>query len=174
MIQVICTLHYMHSDELSNSVLIYATISPWLRTTNTSQFYHILHGDTGQKQGSVDGSPSETPLKKDFISVKASILTAAGNHAELLKMSIHMFWARSHKATLNFNGDFFPFLKDLPYLFSKRLEGRERKREGKINWLPHIHAQTKPTTQACALTGNRTGNLLFHSTMAMNLSLIHI
>ena len=50
------------------------------------------------------------------------------------------------------------------YLFPERgggrEEGREEERERNINvWLPLTHSQlgTWPTTQACALTGNRTG-----------------
>ena len=45
------------------------------------------------------------------------------------------------------------------YLFLERQEGRENERERNINvWLPLKCPQlgTWPTTQACALTGNRT------------------
>ena len=49
------------------------------------------------------------------------------------------------------------------YLFFNKGEGREKERERTINvWLPLVHLQlgTWPTTQACALTGNQTGDLL--------------
>ena len=50
-------------------------------------------------------------------------------------------------------------------LFSEREEGREGKRERKINvWLPLtcLLLGTWPTTQACALTRTRTSNPLVH------------
>ena len=50
------------------------------------------------------------------------------------------------------------------YLFLER--GREEERERNINvWLPLMHPVlgTWPTTQACALTGNRTSNPLVWS-----------
>ena len=48
------------------------------------------------------------------------------------------------------------------YLFLERGEGKGKKRERNINQLPFTCPQpgTWPTTQACAPTGNRTGNLL--------------
>ena len=52
--------------------------------------------------------------------------------------------------------------KDFIYLLF-RGEGREKEREGNINvWLPLAHPLlgTWPTTQACALTGNQTSDLL--------------
>ena len=54
------------------------------------------------------------------------------------------------------------FLKIL-YIFIFRERGREEERERNINvWLPltHLLLGTWHTTQACALTGNRTSNLL--------------
>ena len=54
------------------------------------------------------------------------------------------------------------FKKDF-YLFLERGEGREKDRERNISvWLPLTCPQlgTWPTTQACALSGNRTGDLL--------------
>ena len=47
------------------------------------------------------------------------------------------------------------------YLFLERGEGWEKERERNINWLPLIPPQlgTWPITQACALTGNQTGDL---------------
>ena len=47
------------------------------------------------------------------------------------------------------------------YLFFDRGEGREKEREKNINvWLPLAHPLlgTGPTTQACALTSNQTGD----------------
>ena len=51
------------------------------------------------------------------------------------------------------------------YLFLERGKGRERETsvfKRYINWLPLAHPQlrTCPATQACVLTGNRTGNPL--------------
>ena len=58
----------------------------------------------------------------------------------------------------------FIFLK-IFYLFLERGEGREKERDRNINvWLPltcHLLG-TWPTTQACALTGNQTRDLLVH------------
>ena len=59
----------------------------------------------------------------------------------------------------------FLFFKDFVYLFLEREEGKEKERERKINvWLPLERPLlgTWPTTQACALTGNRTGHPLVH------------
>ena len=60
------------------------------------------------------------------------------------------------------------------YLFIVRERGREREREG---WNPHVQLLlmrpplgTSPATQACALTGNRTGDLLLHSLVLSLLS----
>ena len=56
---------------------------------------------------------------------------------------------------------FFNCFKDFIYLFLER----EKERERNINvWLPLTCPLlgTWPTTQACALTGNRTGNTLTH------------
>ena len=52
--------------------------------------------------------------------------------------------------------------KDFAYLFLEIVEGRKTEREGNVDRLPltHHHPGTWPTTQACALTGNRTGDLL--------------
>ena len=59
---------------------------------------------------------------------------------------------------------YFSFLfKDFIYLFLEKEEGREKERERDINvWLPVAGPQpgTWPTTQACALTGNRTSDPL--------------
>ena len=55
----------------------------------------------------------------------------------------------------------FSFL--INYLFLERREGKEKERERNINvWLPLLHPLlgTWPATQACALTGNRTGDPL--------------
>ena len=55
----------------------------------------------------------------------------------------------------------FFFKKYVIYLFLEREEGREKERERNIDQLPLTHSQpgTGPATQACALTGNRTGDL---------------
>ena len=60
----------------------------------------------------------------------------------------------------------FFFLKDFIYLFLERGEGKEKERARNIIvWLPLVCLllETWPTTQACALTGNRTWDLLVHS-----------
>ena len=57
------------------------------------------------------------------------------------------------------------FKIDFIYLFLERGREGEREKEGNINvWLPparHL-LETWPTTQACALTGNRTSGPLVH------------
>ena len=53
------------------------------------------------------------------------------------------------------------FLKDFIYLYLERGEGKEKERERNISvGLPLICPQmgTWPATQACALTGNLTGD----------------
>ena len=53
--------------------------------------------------------------------------------------------------------------KDFIYLFLERGEGKEKERERNINvWLPlkRFLLGIWPATQACALTGNRTGDPL--------------
>ena len=55
------------------------------------------------------------------------------------------------------------------YLFLERGDGREKERGRNISlWLPLTHPQTGawPTTQACALTGNRTKGPLDSQTSA--------
>ena len=53
---------------------------------------------------------------------------------------------------------FIYFLK-INYFFLEREEGREKEREKNINvWLPPTHPLL--ATQACALTGNQTGDPL--------------
>ena len=62
------------------------------------------------------------------------------------------------------------FLKRF-YLFIFRERGREGDRQGNINvWLPLVHLLlgTWPTTQACALIGNGTGDPLVPG-LALNL-----
>ena len=50
----------------------------------------------------------------------------------------------------------------LKVFYFQRGEGREKEREKNINvWLPLILLKTWPATQACTLTGNRTGDPLF-------------
>ena len=51
------------------------------------------------------------------------------------------------------------------YVFLEKGEGREKEREGNTNaWLPPTCPLlgTWPTTQACALTGNGTGDPFVH------------
>ena len=60
----------------------------------------------------------------------------------------------------------YEFFKGFIYLVLDRGEGRERKKERNINvWLPLTWPPRgiRPTTQACALPGNPTGNPLIHS-----------
>ena len=55
------------------------------------------------------------------------------------------------------------FFKDFIYLFLDRRERREKERDRNINmWLllMHLLLGTWPATQACALTGNQTGDPL--------------
>ena len=55
------------------------------------------------------------------------------------------------------------FFKDFIYSFLERGEEKENERERNINvWLPLVHPilRTWPATQACALTGNWTGDPL--------------
>ena len=59
----------------------------------------------------------------------------------------------------------FFFFNDLICLFLERGEGREKEWERNISvWLPLVYPSpgTWPATQACALTGNRTGDPLIH------------
>ena len=64
------------------------------------------------------------------------------------------------------------FFKDIIYLFLLRGEGREKEKERSIYLLPLVHPQlwTWPATQACALTWNRTCDLLVCRTMLNPLS----
>ena len=57
------------------------------------------------------------------------------------------------------------FFKDFMYLFLERGVGREKERERNISvWLPFAYPLlgTWTATQACAQTGNRTGDPLVH------------
>ena len=68
---------------------------------------------------------------------------------------------------------FLHFFKKNIYLFLERGEGREKEKERNINvWLPLMHPLLGnwATTQACALTGNRTGDPLLRSLMLNSLS----
>ena len=63
--------------------------------------------------------------------------------------------------------------KKKPHLFIFREgEGREKKRERNLDWLPLEHPQlgTWPATQACAPPGNQPGNILVCGTMPSPLS----
>ena len=67
---------------------------------------------------------------------------------------------------------FLCFFKDFIYLFLERDEGMEKEREKNIDRIPLVgpHMGTWLTTQACALTRNRTGSLSVCSTMPNPLS----
>ena len=68
---------------------------------------------------------------------------------------------------------FFSLLKIFIYLFLERGEGKEKERERNINvWVPLTCPLlgTWPTTQACALTGNQTSDLLVHKPVLNPLS----
>ena len=56
----------------------------------------------------------------------------------------------------------FCFFKDFIYLFLDRGEGREKEERNISVWLPltHLLLGTWLATQACALTGNQTGDPL--------------
>ena len=56
------------------------------------------------------------------------------------------------------------------FIYILRGEGREKERERNINQLAlaRPHLETWPATQACALTGNCTGDLLVHRPVAFN------
>ena len=77
-------------------------------------------------------------------------------------------WGRQAECRNTLSGrtkcqQFCLFFKDFIYLFSERGEGREKERERNINvWLPLVRPLlgTRPTTQACALTGSGTGDPL--------------
>ena len=63
------------------------------------------------------------------------------------------------------------FLKKILFIYLEIEEGKEKERERNINvWLPLtcLHLGTWPSTQARALTGNRTGNPVVHR-LALNL-----
>ena len=63
--------------------------------------------------------------------------------------------------------------KYLINLFLERGEGKEKERERNVNvWLPLtlLLLGTWPTTQACALTGNQTGDPLVHGLVLNPLS----
>ena len=55
------------------------------------------------------------------------------------------------------------------YLFLDRGERKEKERERNIDmWLPPAYPLpgTQPTTQTCALTGNRTGDSLLYNPLS--------
>ena len=71
------------------------------------------------------------------------------------------------------------FLKDFIYLFLERGEGREKERERNVHvrekhylvaYLACPQLGTWPATQACALNGNRTCDLLVHKSALNPLS----
>ena len=69
------------------------------------------------------------------------------------------------------------FYKDFIYLLEERREGRDKEREKTsickryIDWLPLTHPmETWPAIQVCALTGNRTSDLLVRRSVLNPLS----
>ena len=87
-----------------------------------------------------------------------------------------IFWSSSHCSGDVELGQKLPkseflkkiFFKDFIYFLEKE-EGREKEMERNISQLPLTQPQlgTWPAAQACALTGNRTGNLSVHR-LALN------
>ena len=78
----------------------------------------------------------------------------------LHSFSFSKWWNDHFDLSCFFNVFFLRF-----YLFIFRGKGREKERERNINvWLPVMWPplRTWPTAQACALTGNRTGDPLLH------------
>ena len=68
---------------------------------------------------------------------------------------------------------FFFFFSKILFIYLEGGEGKEKNREKNINvWLPLTCPllRTWPTTQACALTGNQTGNPFIHRPMLSLLS----
>ena len=77
------------------------------------------------------------------------------------KIRIILFLKIAHVFTFNVSLSFFFKRVLLIYLFLDREEEREKERVSNINvWLPLAHPLlgTWPATQACAPTGNRTGD----------------
>ena len=75
----------------------------------------------------------------------------------------HGFKPQAFELQTPFQISFFFFWRF--YSFLERGEEREKEREWNINvWLPLTHPLlgTWPATQACALTGNQTGDALVH------------
>ena len=98
-------------------------------------------------------------LEETFSYIKKSLSTII----ILRKINNSIFKFPCFKNSLN-------CFKDFIYFFLDGEEGRETEREGNINvWLPLMHPLlgTWPETQACALTGNQTGNPLV-SKLALN------
>ena len=87
-------------------------------------------------------------------------------------MKVLLKYAGSHRSLV----DWSLFLKDFIYLLLERGEGKEKEkhwcgRETSIGYLPYVPPpETELATQACALTGNQTGNLPLCGTMSHQLS----
>ena len=76
-------------------------------------------------------------------------------------------WRPCRGITLRYRSDnliFFFFFLRFYLLFLERGEGREKGERDLNVWLPFAHPQlgTWPAAQACALTGNLTGDLSIH------------
>ena len=79
----------------------------------------------------------------------------------------HSYYCSVHESLDLCKFQVFPlksiFLKNYLFIFLERGERREKEKVRNINvWLPLAHPppETWPTTQACALTGNRTSDPL--------------
>ena len=89
-------------------------------------------------------SPSVHPKEEEILCIPCSHTGIASSITNIIQQNI--------------------FLKIL-FIHFYRGEGREKERERNINvWLPLERPQpgTWPATQACAMTGNRTGEPLVH------------
>ena len=92
-------------------------------------------------------------------------------HSWLINSLFLATWALSNDLFIYYY--YYYVFKDFIYLFLERREGREKERERNINvWLPLMHPPlgTWPATQACALTGSRTGDPLVHRPVLSPLS----
>ena len=129
-------------------------------------FYLIERGWEGEEEGEKHGCERETTvcLMQALVlgtqpTAQACALTrnGTGDLSVCRTPPIQL----SHASPGDSDSFFFFFLRF--YLFIFRERGREGEREGNINmWLPLVCPPlgTRPATQACALTGNQTGDPL--------------
>ena len=134
--------------------------------------------------------PLVCPLLETWPATQACVLTGSQTSDPLVHRlvlsplshtsqgHIQRFWSRRLDGTLNLHFNKMPrwlslkgcplaviwfYFKILFILFLGKEQGREKERERNINvWLPLVCPllETWPATQACALTGNRTGGPL--------------